>query len=249
MSEQFFIRLRGRIQGPFSSDQLQSLAKRGQFSRTHEVSDDGVRWSRATTRPELFPPANPDIVSNALFESDELVPEPPPRAAALPPTDVWYYHQLGANHGPVDFSHLQYLTSSGQVSVDDVVWKEGLPEWIPAGRVPGLFKTGGAGGAGQPPVYIGVGQVHPSQAMVSEFPRVSGFSVASLVLGILWIAGIGSVLAIIFGAVAIHQIRLSKGRLTGTGLAVAGLVLGIVFLSAQIIVAIADQSGTRPFGN
>jgi hypothetical protein len=59
-------------------------------------------------------------------------------------------------------------------------------------------------------------------------PKVSGLAIASLVLGILWICGVGSILAVVFGVVSINQINRSEGRTTGKGLAIAGLVLGIL---------------------
>ena len=63
-------------------------------------------------------------------------------------------------------------------------------------------------------------------------PRTSGLAVASLVLGILYLCGIGSLLATIFGAVSLGQISRSNGTLTGKGMAIAGLVLGIIGLGA-----------------
>ena len=54
----------------------------------------------------------------------------------------------------------------------------------------------------------------------------NGMAVASLVLGIVWLGGLGSVLAIIFGAIARKQVR-QTGQ-SGSGLATAGLVLGIL---------------------
>ncbi len=238
MSEQLFIRLRGRIQGPFSAEQLQSMSQRGQFSRMHEVSGDGITWGRATTRPELFERAQ----SAFIIEEPEL-PEPP-RAQALPPADVWYYHQLGANHGPVDLDQLQFLANSGQLLPTELVWKQGLPEWIAAARVPGLFKTSGAPMV-QSPVYGGT--PHERNPRNDEPQSVSGLAITSLVLGILWIGGLGSVLAIIFGAVSIYQIRISKGKVTGSGLAIAGLVLGIVLLSLQFIVILNDELRVNGF--
>lgn len=65
--------------------------------------------------------------------------------------------------------------------------------------------------------------------------RNSGFAIAALVLGLLGLCGIGSILAIIFGAVAIKQIDESNGELTGKGMAKAGLILGIVWLAIMII--------------
>jgi hypothetical protein len=59
--------------------------------------------------------------------------------------------------------------------------------------------------------------------------------VASLVLGLLWIAGLGSLLAVIFGGVAKRQIRESNGRQGGLGMATAGIVLGIVGLVGAVL--------------
>jgi hypothetical protein len=58
-------------------------------------------------------------------------------------------------------------------------------------------------------------------------------AVASMVLGILWIYWIGSVLALVFGYIARSQIRQSGEG--GSGLAVAGIVLGWVGLGILLI--------------
>ena len=54
MENQLYVRIRGRILGPYDQDKLQSLARRGQLSRLHEVSQDATNWVRASTYPELF---------------------------------------------------------------------------------------------------------------------------------------------------------------------------------------------------
>ena len=56
----------------------------------------------------------------------------------------------------------------------------------------------------------------------------SGFSIASLVLGIIGFAGIFAVLAIIFGAIGIHRAKTSGAG--GKGMAITGLVLGILWI-------------------
>lgn len=68
-------------------------------------------------------------------------------------------------------------------------------------------------------------------------PSTNVMGVASLVCGVLWIWGLGSVLAIIFGEVAWHQIKNSGGLQTGGGMASVGRVLGVlgVLLSLTII--------------
>ena len=74
-------------------------------------------------------------------------------------------------------------------------------------------------------------------------PGTSGLAIASLVLGILWIYGIGSVLAVIFGAVALNKIS-DDPRIGGKGMAIAGLVLGIIGSVLLVIILIAAGSGS-----
>lgn len=64
--------------------------------------------------------------------------------------------------------------------------------------------------------------------------KTNGMAVASLVLGIVWIAGIGSVLAVIFGFMSRKRIEQSQGRESGGGLSVAGIVLGFVGIVGAI---------------
>ena len=78
-----------------------------------------------------------------------------------------------------------------------------------------------------PPIYV----------QATNVGKVSGFAIASLVLGIVWIYGITSVLAIIFAILARKQVA-NEGR-TGGGMAIAGLVLGIIGVVGAIIVFIS----------
>src|SRR5690242_7472396 len=59
----------------------------------------------------------------------------------------------------------------------------------------------------------------------------SGKAIASLICGLLFcIPILPSILAIIFGALGLRDIGRSRGRLSGQGLAISGLVLGSVGL-------------------
>jgi hypothetical protein len=66
--------------------------------------------------------------------------------------------------------------------------------------------------------------------------RTNGFAIASLVLGLLWMWWLGSVLAIVFGHVALKQINRSAGTQSGRGLAIAGLALGYFGTLALLLV-------------
>jgi hypothetical protein len=57
-------------------------------------------------------------------------------------------------------------------------------------------------------------------------PPTNGLAVASFLFGLLWLGWIGSALAIVFGHVALGQIRRSQRPQNGLGLAIGGLALG-----------------------
>ncbi len=66
----------------------------------------------------------------------------------------------------------------------------------------------------------------------------SGLAIASMVLGILWLWWIGSILAVVFGHVALKQIGESNGSQGGRGMAIAGLVLGYIGVATGTIFVI-----------
>ena len=63
------------------------------------------------------------------------------------------------------------------------------------------------------------------------FAKTSGKAIASLILSILWLYGIGSIMAIILGHMARKDVKNSKGKLTGDGIALAGLIIGYTLLA------------------
>jgi hypothetical protein len=100
----------------------------------------------------------------------------------------------------------------------------------------------------------------PSGPLYGYVPvqKTNGLAVASLVCSVVWLGGLGSILAIIFGFVARAQIRRSPGTdggggggVQGNGLAIAGIIIGfvgLVGLIALVIVVAAvvhhcDQTG------
>jgi hypothetical protein len=72
-------------------------------------------------------------------------------------------------------------------------------------------------------------------------PKTSGMAIASLVLslvGFFWILPvIGPVLGVIFGHMALGEIKRSGGMIEGQGLAIAGLVIGYVGIGILVLVA------------
>jgi uncharacterized membrane protein len=68
----------------------------------------------------------------------------------------------------------------------------------------------------------------------------NGLAIASLVLGILWLFWLGSLVGLILGLVALKQIKNRNQR--GRGIAIAGVVLGILGLALSVVGIISAAS-------
>lgn len=93
-----------------------------------------------------------------------------------------------------------------------------------------------------PPV-VPVQVVHTTQPA-----RANGLAIASMVLGIIWIYGIGAVLALIFGYQARTQIDASGGTQTGRGMATAGIVLGWIGVGGILLIVLAAIASSSSSG-
>lgn len=78
-----------------------------------------------------------------------------------------------------------------------------------------------------------------SRQVAVTVPRTNGMAIASMVLGIVWIYGIGAILALIFGYKARREIDESGGSQTGRGMATAGIVLGWIGIAGLLLILIA----------
>ncbi len=54
-------------------------------------------------------------------------------------TQEWHYSSNGQQHGPITGSELKQLAASGKLKPTDVIWKQGMANWISAGSTKGLF--------------------------------------------------------------------------------------------------------------
>jgi Domain of unknown function (DUF4190) len=177
----------------------------------------------------------PDQFGQDPTDRNQPQPQPgPPEADQYPPSPGQY---LPDQYPPGQYppSPSQYPPSPGP--------SQHLPGQYPAGPYPpGQYPTGPVG--------------YPPQFYAPVMARTNPFAITSLVCGIvqflLGVLVVGSILgaipAIVFGSIALKQIKLRGER--GRGLAIAGLVLGILgvlYFTLVIIVIVfgtATSSGT-----
>jgi NhaP-type Na+/H+ and K+/H+ antiporter len=80
--------------------------------------------------------------------------------------------------------------------------------------------------------------MQPPQAQPQPVARNNRMAVASLVLSLLWLFGLGSLLGVVFGHIALRQIKRSNEL--GRGLAIGGLVMGYLALALLAAAAISE---------
>jgi len=97
---------------------------------------------------------------------------------------------------------------------------------------------------GEPAPYQPPGYPPTYPAPTYQPARTSGMAVASLVLGLLWVCGLGSLLAVVFGHFALSEIAKSQGQMTGRGMAIAGLILGYLGLAGSVLPLLMTATGS-----
>jgi len=136
VDEPLYVRIRGRVQGPLDEEGLRRLIKRGQLAQFHEVSTDGVTWKKAGEFiPEFFVNPRGGEGPHTPGGGEDPLPED---EIAGPDDDQWYYGLGDKQLGPETFTHLVELVRSGTLTDEDLVWKEGMPDWVNVSEVPDL---------------------------------------------------------------------------------------------------------------
>jgi hypothetical protein len=74
----------------------------------------------------------------------------------------WFYGKDNTQHGPISAAELKQLAQDGRLKPADLVWREGMGEWIAASKVKGLFDDSPAA----PP------QARPAAPKASPAPAV-----------------------------------------------------------------------------
>jgi type IV pilus assembly protein PilA len=97
---------------------------------------------------------------------------------------------------------------------------------------------------------VSAGSVSPPPSGVLTGPsETSGKAIISLVCGLLFFIPLAFIAAIVFGHLALSEIRKSAGRLRGDGIALAGLILGYLWIAGipifLILAAIAIPNFLR----
>ncbi len=83
---------------------------------------------------------------------------------AEPPQAEWYYAADGRQVGPVSQEQLTAWLKAGQISPHMPLWREGMPQWLPASQIEQLKGVAG----GPPPLTSPVPGVTPEEKKVKN---------------------------------------------------------------------------------
>ena len=82
----------------------------------------------------------------------------------------WYYSKGGQQNGPVPMEDLVRLIGTGTVTRSDLVWREGMTDWLPAAQVPELAPPPPAAAeVVRPSIPAGGQPLNPYQAPASSW--------------------------------------------------------------------------------
>jgi hypothetical protein len=160
----------------------------------------------------------------------------------MPSNTQWYYSQGGQQLGPVSEVQLLQWRTAGRFGPNDLVWSEGMTDWVPAGQVPQLQAhapvaqaptpvQGQWGAQASPNPQFGAspqvgyaqpaygGYLSPQGGQSQQSLAIVGFVFSLLV----------PIVGLIISIVALNAMK-THGNYEGKGFATAGLIISLIFI-------------------
>lgn len=217
MGNTYYVRVRGRVLGPYTLDAVNQMARKAQIGRSHEASLDGESWRPAAEFPEIF--ERPAVPVGTFVPASSGGADATPSAGPFREPDaatagvMWHFTKRGEQQpSPVPQAMLVNLIASGEVGPDDHVWCATMSTWDVVSRVPQLaaFALPSMPGAGAGPFVVNGPRATPGAVDSAEYR-----SFVSKKTG----AGL---LALFLGNLGVHKFML--------GLTTGGLTMLLLFL-------------------
>jgi TM2 domain-containing membrane protein YozV len=160
MSQSYYIRIRGQVQGPFTHPQIVAMMRRNRLGRHHEISADGAIWSRVADMPELTGQWAADAQRIDRLSPVQIHPET--ALTVEPAAAEWFYASGTSQLGPVTLDAIRTLLANYSIEGTTLVWKKGQADWIPAKLIPELSDLCG----GQPSARL-IPALHTAEVSVN----------------------------------------------------------------------------------
>jgi hypothetical protein len=254
----YYVRRKGRIDGPWSVEKLRSEIALRKLGRHHEISTDGLQWSPAGSFESLFfakeTPSNDgemlldlgdETVNSSQIETERRADYDRPVARSGVSTrstagvkKQWYYYCDGERHGPTGLEELLDAAHAGRLTSDALVWREGMPDWLPAEQITelsGIVRDQG--------VLSDDARESSSSSAANESHTIGGamiirrweIGIAAVATGIAALAstiisglGVIGIVPIVLGIVGLRRIRRGHGSRVNATYARLGIALGLI---------------------
>lgn len=137
--------------------------------------------------------------------------------------------------GPISTADLEAWAKAGRLQPADLIWREGMPAWLPARQVPEVAAhvTATGGRASSP-----LGD-DPMMRALLPVGR-SGWAIAAGYLGLFSLLLLPAPFALLTGVLAVRDIRRHPDR-HGMGRAIFGIVLGSLGTLALVAIFTARK--------
>ena len=244
---QFYVRRRGRVEGPWPASKLKSEAKLKKLSRFHDVSTDNKEtWVRASELDWLFQSPtmhknNVEPVQASETKADSVANEKTGEVQ-------WYLSVSGEELGPYSTDQVADELLTGRAHVDDPAWNKSLDDWVRLGSIPEFDGIIALLDSEDTAATRLVQQ--PTVVQSASAPQAySKQAIASLICGLLFCFPL-NLAAIILSYLALKDISKRPDRVKGNSIAWAGGVIGaIAFVANVILIVVSAVVGAFGFSN
>ena len=172
--EKYTVSKRGQEIGPYTATEVIDLLRMKELSTIHKVKV-GKDWLLISDFVDLFEKGElPEQNLEKAFEDmeeeakeaetepaeEEVLPEPEPQPEPEPePIEVpqpgvateIHVNRSGTQFGPYLFKELKDYLKAGNLRFSDMVWFEGVSDWVPLSRIPGVADGIDSLGSAAPP--------------------------------------------------------------------------------------------------
>ncbi|MDA1048187.1 MAG: RDD family protein [Verrucomicrobia bacterium] len=166
--EKYTVSKRGKEEGPYTALEIVDLLRQKAISTIHKVKvkQDWMSVSDFVEKHEQgeLPEQNIEkdfeeiekeasVAQKAAEAEKKPEPEPEPIKVPVPgPADEISVNRSGQPFGPYLLPEVKDYLKSGNLRFSDMVWFQGLPEWVPLSSIPGISDgIKGLGAAAPPP--------------------------------------------------------------------------------------------------
>ncbi|MCC5828508.1 MAG: DUF4339 domain-containing protein [Phycisphaeraceae bacterium] len=244
-----YIRVKGKIYGPASFDQLRGLVAEGRINRDDEVSLNKVDWHPAGDLQGLFPVSESEHDPYQAYEDphegsgqqrpesisdiDDLLKNRQPEAESPDDPAVWHV-VLGPDRrtrGPLPLSQIRDMLQSRAINHQTLIWKQGMGDWRPLGQV--LPDSGG--GSDLSALAAARGFEHKSYGHSGHIKPDRGGVVLTFGILSLMVCFVFGIVAWTMANTDLQEMAAGRMNPSGEGMTKAGKILGIISVVLAVI--------------